>query len=83
MTSITVGATVALIAKQHTTITMKQATLREYARLADKAFDNYLNGNLSDAKEYAKKPSKWFLMDHFNQYMELLDAKELAETLKN
>ena len=60
-----------------------EATLREYTRLADKAFDNYLNGNIKDAKKAAKKPSKWFLMEHFANFMELLPAKELAESLKN
>ncbi len=62
---------------------MKESTKQEYARLADKAFDNYLNGNLSDAKAYAKKPSKWFLMEHFNRFIELHEAKELAERIKN
>ncbi len=60
-----------------------EATLREYARLADKAFDLHLNGNIKDAKAAAHKPSKWFLMEHFSQFIELQDAKELAEELKN
>jgi hypothetical protein len=62
---------------------MKQSTQKEYARLADKAFDLHLNGNIKDAKEAARKPSKWFLMEHFSQFIELQDAKELAEELKS
>jgi hypothetical protein len=62
---------------------MKQSTQKEYARLADKAFDLHLNGNIKDAKESAHKPSKWFLMEHFSQFIELQAAKELAEELKS
>ena len=73
---------------------MKQSTQREYARLADKAFDAWLEAEelrdpmykelqMQVARHYAKKPSKWFLMEHFNIFIELNEAKELAEELKN